>query len=85
MNPEAAGGVFMANNGIPYKNPEGYSDPTTYGALNSVMRQHYEKLEAADARCNILIKTLKNTIDLAGFDLVARIEVKDRETGRVYK
>ena len=38
-----------------------------------------------NARCNQLIKVLKNTIDLAGFDLVARIEVRDRETGRTYR
>lgn len=70
---------------VPFRNAEGYSDPTTHGALTNVMREYCEKQEAADARCNQLIKSLKNIIDLAGFDLVARIEVRDRETGRFYR
>ena len=89
MNLRAAGGVFVDKDersyGVPYRNAEGYADPTTHGALTSVMKEHYEKQEAADARCNQLIKVLKNTIDLADFDLVARIEVRDRETGRTYR
>lgn len=69
---------------VPYRNAEGYPDPTTHGALSNVMREYAAK-EEADARCTQLIKVLKNTIDLAGFDLVARIEVRDRETGRTYR
>lgn len=48
------------------------------------MREYAAK-EEADARCTQLIKTLKSTIDLAGFDLIARIEVRDRNTGRTYR
>ena len=71
--------------GISYRNTEGYADPTTHSALNHVMREHLEKQEAADARCNQLMRVLKGAIDLAGFDLIARIEVKDRRTGRIYR
>lgn len=70
---------------VPFRNAEGYPDPTTYGALNSVMRDYAAKKEAADNRCTCLITILKKIIDFAGFDLVRRIEVKDRETGRVYR
>lgn len=73
------------NYGVPYRNSEGYADPTAHGALSNVMRGHWERQEIADARCNQLIKVLKSTIDLSGFDLVARIEVRDRETGRTYR
>lgn len=66
---------------IPRKNPEGYNDPTAYEALSSVQREQDEQ----EQRVNQLIKTLKNTIDLAGFDLLARIEVRDRSTGRCYR
>lgn len=82
----------MANserdNRVPFRNSEGYADPTAHSALTNIMREqreHDEKQEAADARRNQLIKVLKNTIDLAGFDLIARIEVRDRETGRIYR
>lgn len=67
--------------GIPKKNPDGYNDPTAYVALSSVQKEQDEH----EQRVNQLIKTLKNTIDLAGFDLLNRIEIRDRDTGRVYR
>lgn len=42
-------------------------------------------LTADEVKTQRLIKTLKNMIDLAGYDLMARIEIKDRRTGRVYR
>ena len=68
-------------NPIPLRNPEGYMDLTTHDAHTNVMRE----TEEADLRCNRLIKSVKTVIDLADFDLVARIEVKDRRTGRTYR
>lgn len=70
---------------IPFRNQEGYPDPTAHAALNNIMRDYAVRQEAADNRCSCLIRILKNIIDFAGFDLIARIEVRDRETGRVYK
>ena len=67
--------------GIPKKNPDGYNDPTAYAALSSVQKEQDEQ----DQRVSRLIKSLKNIIDLSGFDLLARIEVRDRETGRIYR
>lgn len=68
-------------NGIPKRNPEGYIDPTAYEALSAVQAQQDED----DRRCQQLIKALKTTIDLADYDLLARIEVRDRKTGRIYR
>ena len=68
-------------NGIAKRNPEGYIDPTAYEALSSVQAQQDED----DRRCQQLIKALKITIDLAGYGLLARIEVRDRKTGRSYR
>ena len=36
-------------------------------------------------RVETLIFVLKYIIKLAGFDLIARIEIRDRKTGREYK
>lgn len=36
-------------------------------------------------KVNALIGVLKYIINAAGFDLLARIELKDRQTGREYK
>lgn len=71
----------MAAEKIPYRNPEGYADPTARTAMSAVQAVQDE----ADQRLARLIKTLKNTIDLAGYDLLTRIEVRDRNTGRIYR
>lgn len=65
----------------PRKNCEGYSDPTAYAGITNVMREEYE----AQKRVNALIGSLKSLIDLAGFDLLNRIEIRDRKTGREYR
>lgn len=70
---------------VSYRNHEGYADPTAHAAIANVARVEREKNDAADGRCNMLIKALKYFIDLAGFDLISRIEVRDRLTGREYK
>ena len=85
---KAVGGVFVADFDrdyrVPYRNSEGYADPTAHGALSNAMRE-LAVMEETDARCTQLIRTLKSTIDLAGFDLIARIEARDRNTGRTYR
>lgn len=69
------------NGSIPYRNPEGYADPTAHKALSAVQAEQDE----ADQRCQQLIRALKTMIDLSDYDLLARIEVRDRKTGRVYR
>lgn len=65
----------------PWENGEGYADPTAYEALKAVDRQEAEQ----QRRVTNLINVLKYIITLAGFDLIARIELKDRKTGREYR
>lgn len=65
----------------PMKNSEGYSDPTAYGSLRPVI----EEENALERRVNQLIKTLKYITGLAGFELISRIEIKDKQTGRVFR
>ena len=66
---------------FPKRNASGCADPTAHDALLPIAQAD----EALEARTTKLIKTLKNTIDLAGYDLVARIEIRDRESGRVFR
>ena len=65
----------------PWQNGEGYADPTAYEALKAVDRQEAEQQK----KVNALVGVLKYIINAAGFDLLARIELKDRQTGREYK
>ena len=71
----------MGADKIPYRNPEGYADPTAHDALASIVQAE----EATDQRCMLLIRVLKGTIELAGFELAERIVVRDKVTGRVYR
>ena len=70
----------MAEYGL-HKNSEGYNDPTAYSAMTKVMREERER----QRRVSIVINIVKNVADLAGFDLVSRISLKDRKTGREYR
>ena len=81
----------MSNNGKrrcwpmspkPWENAEGYADPTAYNAIKKVSAEGHEAL---DAKVNTLIKVLKFIIAESGFELVARIELRDRKTGRFFR
>ena len=66
----------------PWENAEGYVDPTAYNAIKKVSAEEHEAL---DAKVNTLIKVLKFIIAESGFELAARIEIRDRKTGRFFR
>lgn len=68
-----------------HKNSEGYSDPTP-GAAWSNMRKAERQQEAERmAVINNLIPVMKQTAELAGFEVVGRITLKDKATGKEYR
>jgi hypothetical protein len=69
----------MADN--PKYNSEGYYDPTAYAGLRSVIQEE----NALERDVNTLVKVLKYIISKSGFELVNRIEIKDKKSGRVFK
>lgn len=62
-----------------YRNSEGYSDPTAGAAMSKVIREEKDRQQQ---RVSALISELKGIIDKAGFELIARIEIRDKKTGR---
>lgn len=70
----------MANTN-PRKNSEGYSDPTAYFGLKSII----EEENTLEREVNTLIRVLKYIIGNSGFELVSRIEIRDKKTGRVFR
>lgn len=56
-------------------------DPTAYNALRPIMQED----AALEGRVNFLIKVLKFIIAESGFELLARIELKDKKTGRCFR
>lgn len=65
----------------PWQNKEGYADPTAYHGLKPIIKEDDEQQK----RVNTLIFVLKYITRLAGFELLNRIEIKDRKTGREYR
>ena len=65
----------------PWENGEGYPDPTAYNALRPIMQED----AALEGTVNFLIKVLKFIIAESGFELLARIEIKDKKTGRCFR
>ena len=65
----------------PWENAEGYPDPTAYNALRPIMQED----AALEGKVNFLIKVLKFIIAESGFELLARIELKDKQTGRCFR
>lgn len=66
---------------IPKRNASGCADPTAHDALLPIAQEE----AALEARTTKLIKALKSMIDLAGYDLIARIEIRDRESGKTFR
>lgn len=69
-----------------YKNSEGYPDPTAGTAYSNMQREQRQQQEAE--RLTVigrLIPVLKQTAELAGFEVVGRITLRDKETGREYR
>lgn len=71
----------MADNQGLKRNKEGYNDPTAYKGMMAALRDETDQ----QRRLTVLIGVLKYIIDLAGFELLNRIEVKDRKTGKEFR
>ena len=65
----------------PWENAEGYHDPTAYHGTKNIIREDEEQ----QRRLNNLIFVLKYIIRLAGFELLNRIELKDKRNGREFR
>ena len=63
------------------KNSEGYNDPTAYAALWNIRQEEIRQQQ----RVSELIRVLKYVIDKSGFELTARIELRDKRTGKEFR
>lgn len=64
-----------------YKNCEGYSDPTAGAAISTTAKeeQEVEKLN------HKVIQSFRLLVDLAGFEIVGRVTLKHKRTGKIFK
>lgn len=63
------------------RNASGAKDPTAYAALWPIDRYENE----VESKLHKLIATIKNVANLAGFEVVGRIEFRHKESGREFK
>ena len=71
----------MPDNRNPHLNQSGLPDPTAYQALKPIIKEE----AALEAKVNFLIKVLKYIISESGFEPLARIELRDKATGRCFR
>lgn len=69
----------MCNN--PKFNSEGYYDPTAYEGLKPIIKEEANQQK----RVNELVQVLKYIIDKAGFEMLNRVALKDKKTGKEYR
>lgn len=68
-----------------YKNQEGYADPTPGAALSNILREERQRDAERLAVISRLIPVMKQTAELAGFEVVGRITLRDKGTGKEFK
>ena len=71
----------MGNNGKPWLNDSGCPDPTAYAAMKNI--EHEDK--PIDDKAHKVVTTIKNILELSGFELVGRIQIKHKKSGKIYK
>lgn len=67
------------------KNSEGYPDPTAGAAWNNIRRGERQQEAERLTVISSLIPVMKQTAELAGFEVVGRITLKDKSTGKEYR
>lgn len=65
----------------PRRNAEGYLDVTAYFGTKNVIQEENE----AERKNKDLIHTLRLLADMAGFEIVGRITIKHKKTGRIFR
>ena len=60
-----------------FYNAEGYPDPTAYRAIQAETN--------LENKVSLLIQVLKSVVSICGFEVVNRIELVDKKTGRHFK
>lgn len=73
----------MGNNGKPWLNDSGCPDPTAYAAMQNIRKE--ERNQPTDENARLVVTTIKNILDLSGFELIGRIQIRHKKSGKIYK
>ena len=68
-----------------HKNAEGYPDPTVGETMSNIAQEERRKEADRLAAISALIPVMKGCAELVGFEVVGRIVLMDKETGKKYR
>lgn len=71
----------MRNNEKPWLNDSGLPDPTAYKAIKNVTAEEVK----VDRAARLTVNVIKGILELAGFELMGRIQIKHKKSGKVFK
>ena len=66
-----------------YRNKEGYADPTAGAAIHEAKPK--AKKREYNPEVTNLVSVLKQMIGIAGYEMVGRIVLRDKDTGKEYR
>lgn len=65
----------------PFFNSEGYADPTAYFGTQQIIKEEKE----LEDKVHTLVHVIRDITNLAGFDVIGRIQFKHKKTGKEFK
>ena len=65
-------------------NGSGCPDPTAYEAIKHIQSEE-RKSNRVDNDAHTVVTTIKNILDLAGFELVERIQIRHKKSGKIFR
>lgn len=67
------------------RNAEHYADPTPTAAMKNIRKEERQKDAATMLQISILVTLLRQMADIAGFEILGRIPLRDKATGKEYR
>ncbi|MBS5822427.1 MAG: hypothetical protein KID00_00970 [Clostridium argentinense] len=65
----------------PKLNASGCADPTAYEALKPIIHED----TALEKKVHNLVNCVKFMVDWAGFEMIGRIQIRDKKSGREFR
>lgn len=75
------GGKVVKTKSSPYFNHEAYADPTAFHGLSEVIKEEKQ----IEMKVSDLVRVIKLICNLAGFDVIGRLQFKHKKSGREFK
>jgi hypothetical protein len=67
------------------RNAEHYADPTPGTAMRNIRKEEYQKEAVRLLQISILVPMLRQIAEWSGFDIIGRIPLRDKATGKEYR